>query len=563
MKKPILSFFNENNLTPRTLQINVLNHIEENWDKFKYFIIDAPTGTGKTYIADSIANAAQNAYIITSSIQLQNQYEKSWIEIVNLKGRGNYQCNLNPDFTVDCAPCTAQPELIKGCISGKICAYYNQRDKALASPVMLTNPLYMLYSVHCGFASETSTTNVPQGVEREVMIIDEAHNLENHLIQFSESKLNLENLSSKFKIKIPGFVTENLPENYELVQKLHAELKEKSQQLQQQIQDEFPGLSTEQIASMKQWARGISKKVAEKANKLNKQLYELDKVLQAINIFFSTHQSFEELSSRWLIHPDVKEQTLTLTPLKAYFLFHAYFGKLARKFVFMSATIGNCDQFCKELGIPLDETFYIESPTPFDPQKSPIIVLPLLKMGYKDIDKTIPQMIATVDQIMDEHKDVAGIIHSATYKISNEILLKLSRINRNRLIARDMTDGQKYNNQTLIDMHTSSKKKNTVLLSPSLMEGIDLYDDLSAFQIILKFPWASLMDPRVKAKSQNEPNWYSNQMWVSVMQASGRSTRHEEDSSVTYILDASFEYFYNTYKTNLPKWFKDRIVFLK
>jgi len=230
----------------------------------------------------------------------------------------------------------------------------------------------------------------------------------------------------------------------------------------------------------------------------------------------------------------------------------------------MSATIGSCDQFCNDLGIDRARTFYVESDTPFAPEKSPVMVFPLLKMGYKDIDKTLPQMVKTVDQILDEHPKERGIIHSATYKIQNELLAKISRNNRLRLVARDMTEGQKYSNQQLLELHTrSNKAKNTVLLSPSMMEGVDLFDDLSTFQIILKFPWASLGDPRVKAKSEAEPNWYADKMWIHVMQASGRSTRHEDDSSVTYILDASFPYFYSTYKTYLPSWFKNRIIFLK
>lgn len=562
MKKPILSFFEENKLSPRDLQIQVLKLVEENWDKYDHFVLDCPTGVGKTFIATSIANAIQNAYIITSTIQLQNQYETSWSKIVNLKGRSNYQCNINPEFNVDCAPCTAQPDLLRGCISGKICNYYNQRDAALASPVMLTNPLYMLYSVHCGFASEHSETPVPQGVKREAMIIDEAHNLESQLIQFSESKLNITDLHEKMGIKCSHLqVSENLPTNYELVLQLKQLLTDRSEFLREKIELEFPGLKNTDTG-LKSWAKGISKKVAEKAMKLNKQLYEVDKILQAINIFFDTHESLEELSSRWLIHPDIKENTLTLTPLRAFFLFNHYFGKLAHKFVFMSATISNCDQFCKELGIDRSKTFFVQTDTPFKPEKSPIMVFPLLKMGYKDIDKTLPQMISTVDQILDEHRTEKGIIHSATYKIQNEILLKLSIKNKIRLLARDMEVGRKYNNQQLLDMH-HKEKNNSVLLSPSMMEGVDLYDDLSNFQIILKFPWASLMDPRVKVKSELEPNWYAEKMWTCIMQASGRSTRHEEDSSVTYILDASFPYFFSTYKANLPKWFKNRIIFLK
>ncbi len=557
MKKAILSFFEENNLSPRDLQIQVLNCIEKNWEKYDYFVLDCPTGVGKTFIACAIANAVKNAYLLTSSIQLQNQYESSWKSIINLKGRNNYVCNLNPDFNVDCAPCTVQPDLVRGCISQKICNYYNQRDLALSSPIMLTNPLYMLYSIHCGFASENSEIPVPQGVVRETLIIDESHGLESQLIQFAESKLNMLYLSEKLGVNCSYLkVSENITNNYEIIIQLKKLLLDRSEFLKNKIELEFPGLKN---TDLKSWAKGISKKVAEKASKINKQLYDIDKVIQSLNIFFETHNTNEELSSRWLIHPDVKENTLILTPLRAYFLFNHYFGKIAQKFVFMSATIGDCDQFCNDLGLDRSKTFFIQTDTPFNPEKSPIVILPLLKMGYKDIDKTIPKMIITVDQILEEHKNEKGIIHSVNYKIQNELMLNISKENKKRLLARDMNIGQKYNNVQLITFHID-EKNNSVLISPSMMEGVDLYDELSNFQIILKFPWASLMDPRVKAKSELEPLWYSNSMWQKVMQACGRSTRHENDQSVTYILDSSFNYFYERAKRNLPNWFKKRII---
>jgi Rad3-related DNA helicase len=101
----------------------------------------------------------------------------------------------------------------------------------------------------------------------------------------------------------------------------------------------------------------------------------------------------------------------------------------------------------------------------------------------------------------------------------------------------------------------------SVLVSPSMMEGIDLHDDLSQFQVIIKLPWANLGDVRVKTKSTLDPQWYTNKMWLSILQASGRSTRHESDTSITYILDSNFKYFYDQWKKNLPNWFKKRLVF--
>jgi Rad3-related DNA helicase len=132
---------------------------------------------------------------------------------------------------------------------------------------------------------------------------------------------------------------------------------------------------------------------------------------------------------------------------------------------------------------------------------------------------------------------------------------------KDRLIGRDMYNADKgINNQDLMKMHASTSKP-TVLISPSMHTGVDLYDDLSRFQIIVKLPFLSLGDGRIKIKSDLDGDWYINQMFLTVLQSSGRSIRSENDWAETYILDASFKYFFDRYKKNLPKWFKDRVVF--
>ena len=121
---------------------------------------------------------------------------------------------------------------------------------------------------------------------------------------------------------------------------------------------------------------------------------------------------------------------------------------------------------------------------------------------------------------------------------------------------------KKYKNDELLDLHKHKGKQiGSVLLSPSMMEGVDLPDDLSEFQVIIKLPWANLGDVRVNIKSKLDEYWYKQKMWLSVLQACGRSTRHETDQSVTYILDENFKFFYQEWRSELPKWFKDRIVF--
>jgi Rad3-related DNA helicase len=564
-----IEFFKEYNITPRQQQIDVIEAIHREWDNYQYFALSLPTGVGKTYIATSIADSIQNAYMLTSTLQLQDQYMKSWPELINLKGRGNYTCAINTAFTVDAAPCTANPELYNMCKREQRCPYINQKVKALAADAMITNPVYMLYSTHCGFAKDEESP----WVERSAVIFDEAHNIENHLVSFAESDVDPQKYYEDFGVHTQGITfTGRSEEDYFKVIEIREMLLLKAQELALKMEEEFPKARFFGV-DPREWAKGFNDKTAEKVKKLNARIYQLDKAIQPLNIFFNTHSSPEELVRRWIINKQPDKNILKLAPIYGDFLFHEYFGKLAKKFVFLSATLGNKREFCKELGIEESECFFIETDSPFDPMKSPVIAMPSIKLSKDHYDVNVKKVGGFIDDILKIHEGQRGIVHAVTYDICKHIYQGVTPKNRKRLLCRDMdvlsnaNAGKnkyphKYRNDELLQIHEDEGAEyGSVLLSPSMMEGVDLHDDLSAFQVIIKLPWANLGDVRVKTKSQLDPNWYKNKMWLSILQASGRSTRHETDTSVTYILDSNFKYFYDEWKHNLPDWFKKRLVF--
>lgn len=563
-----ITFFDNYNLKPRPQQTAVLDALHQNWSKFDYFALSLPTGVGKTYIADGIADSLGTAYILTSTLQLQNQYEKSWNKIVNLKGRGNYTCNVNPNFTVDAAPCSANSDLYANCMQTSACSYYNQKNLALKSKAMITNPVYMLYSTHCGMMKDEEQP----WVKRDVLIIDEAHNLEAHLVSFAESDVDPMMYHEQFGCATDRLqFTGDIGHDYMLVVQIRDILMEKAEEMKAAMEREFPAAKLVGV-DLKTWARGFSAKAAEKVQKMQKKANALDKCIQPLKIFFNTHSTPEELSRRWLVSKVSDKNVLKLAPVYGDFLFHEYFGTLASKFVFLSATLGTKRAFSKELGLKEDEMFYMETDSPFDPAKSPIIVMPSIKLSKDHYEANVKKVGGLIDEILKMHPDQRGIIHSVTYDIQKHIFNQVDLLNRRRLLCRDMdilngtTNGKdrypkKYSNGELLELHENAATKNTVLLSPSMMEGVDLHDDLSEFQVIIKLPWANLGDLRIKTKSQIDSEWYQNLMWVQILQASGRSTRHETDTSVTYILDSNFKYFYDQWKSKLPGWFKNRLVF--
>lgn len=568
MKNHPLTFFTKQQLTARSQQQTVLDDLHREWDNYDFFVMNLPTGVGKTFIACAIADNAGRAYMLTSTLQLQGQYESSWSSIVNLKGRGNYTCNVNKNFMVDSAPCLAAPKLLQDCRKTYRCDYYNQKDTALRAPAMITNPVYFLYSTHCGFGKDPEEN---PWVPRDVIIMDEAHNLEASLISFAQSTVDPKAIHEEHGAKC-GHIrfTGNATQDIALLRELRGLLLIRAEEYAEKLKAEFPDQG--EMFDVKAWARGFNEKAAEKVRKLNSKIYALDKSLQPLNIFFNTSPDEATMAKRWLISHNSDENTVQLAPLYGDFLFDIYIKKMAKKFIFLSATLGTKAQFCKELGIDPARCFYVETDTPFPPEKSPILVLPQLRMGYKDVQSSLPKMSDMLEQILDVHEGERGIIHSATYKLADEIFRRVQPKYRARMVTRDMdiilgalsgknAYNRRYKNEELLSLHSQGTIPGSVLLSPSMMEGVDLYDDLSLFQVIIKMPWPSLADPRIKRKSDIDPDWYSNKVWVHIMQASGRSTRHEEDASVTYILDASFPYFYDKWKDRLPSWFKQRLVF--
>lgn len=545
MIEKFVNYFEAKNIMPRAEQVEVLIDVADNWDKYKYFYIDAPVGVGKTYIALAIAEQCQNSYFLTSTKMLQEQYIRHSQQIISLKGRGNYRCSVDRDFTVDAAPCIADRQLKRECLAHSKCEYYRQKNKALASKMMITNYPYFLYATHCGPLAEGDEATDNPWQTREALIMDEAHELESYLISFAETKIIFQELHEAHGIGVAEWkIDTNAEENFKMMQLIISQTKDRILKLKGKLEELFS-----ENRGMK------NSKMVEKVQKLNSQISTLDKMLQPLIIWSESRDG-----GNWIETPNLEENSLTVSPLTAELLFDIYMDHMAHKFFFLSATLGSPEVLCKELGIDRKDLCVIKVGTPFKPELSPITILPVAKTSYKELDRSMPVIIDAVEAILDHHKDEKGIIHSGNYKIAKMIHAGLSKGAKSRILMRDMhgEDKQTFKNEDLLRMHNVDETP-SVLMSPSMTTGIDLYDDLARFQIIIKLPFLSLADPRVKKKSDIDSKWYRSKMWIQVMQATGRATRYEDDYAETYILDSSFDYFYQMDYQTLAQWFKDRV----
>jgi ATP-dependent DNA helicase DinG len=83
----------------RQKQDYVLNEICEALNSgYKYIILEAPTGFGKSPVAVSLALTLRSSYICTSTKDLQTQYAKDFPYLKTAKGKNNFPCLVKEDF---------------------------------------------------------------------------------------------------------------------------------------------------------------------------------------------------------------------------------------------------------------------------------------------------------------------------------------------------------------------------------------------------------------------------------------------------------------------------------
>ena len=536
----ILKYFPYKDIRPE--QESVLAEIFNNWNNKKYFILQCDVGTGKSGIAKTVANFSENSFIITETKQLQQQYIddfKHENNMISIKGKANYQCNRNQRLNCETGPCTIKSN--KGylnCMNS--CKYYSTRKKAIESKIVLTSYAYIFRAFDC------SNLWKP----RELLVFDECHLLENQLINFASFELDVEYLNKQFGLF-------EMEEEYSTLYKEKFTSNEWNEDNKNKFEKILNLISIKKCELFEMMKEEIGDDVSllddedsELLSTTHKLYYEIDKLYKKMILFKSVKKD------DWVIGLSTYG-SLVFTPLNVNYLFKMFCDNWAKKFIFMSATILDIEGFINDLGIDKDDCLVVNVPSSFSPDKSPIYYMPCGSMNYNNIDETLPKACETIDKILSHKKDDKGIIHTGNYKVATKIYKdykNISKVNRDRFLIK-FTD--EVTNQNLINLHTRSK--NTVLLSPSMTTGVDLKDDLSRFQIIVKMPFMSLADPRTKKKSELNNDWYVCQMLKTLIQACGRSTRSSDDYSATYVLDSSFKYYVTRYKKWLPEYFLNRI----
>lgn len=527
---------------PSTGQVDIIKRVDHAFThNNKFCIVSAPTGTGKSFLAMTLANASnppsQNfinliksydaykqdftgnytnqieceeefpfgAMTLTITKSLQDQYKELFNEVAVLKGKNNYMCEVDLISTVESAPCMIAPKIKESCWSCDKCTYYNDRNSTLLSKHSVLNYKMFLH--------------LPRHLKRKNYIIcDEASELENEMVKMFSLNLDISKLQ-KLGIKIPKI---NKPEN--------------------KVVKEWLGTLSLVLSNF------IESLVKEHSVNSNLVIGVKAKISILRNIYWQINQCLTEWQTcEWVIDFP-QNDVLTITPLKVSTLTKHIFD-YADQVVLMSATIIDHKKFAESLGIEKYE--YIETSSNFDPKQSPVYLSNQQGLNHANKAQLLPQMATQIKELCKLFSDKKGIIHTHSSDITS-ILQKY--LKDNRFLFRN----ELANNEDILNKHMSSKDP-TVLVSPSLTHGIDLKDDLARFCIIVKLPYLPLGDKRIKKMFDIDKEWYENQMLNTLVQMCGRATRSKNDYSTTYILDGNGIRVLPRVKGKLPDHFFSRI----
>ena len=526
--------------TMRPQQKYILDEISKNEDK-RYIFLECPTGIGKSAIAKTLANYYNKSYIMVTTKQLQDQYMSIYNydnEIVSIKGRANYKCKYNEKYTVENAPCISGIDHIK-CDKGKDCPYWSLRDATVKKKSVVSTYQYLLRAFDCAKFWKT----------RDLMVLDECHELENQIMTWGRLKLNINTLIKE------GIISKNDKDHFV------------SLLLSNNITDYIGQIYHNVILKWDDAQEEIKRiyKYSEDAYDLNdieyskmSSTYEKYKILdiyfRRLDVFIRTYND----KDNWHVKETIFGEELELIPIKIGDLFNVFLNKKAReKVLFMSSSILDIESYIKELRIDRSRCLVLKMDSYFNPKLAPIINCDVAKMNYLSIKSNIPKMVNYIDKIIDSHNNEKGIIHTGNYYIARQIYENSKY--KDRLIIKTNNDE---NNEILIKKHINSKKP-TILLSPSLTTGLDLYDDLGRFQIIVKLPWKSMKDELIAYKLKFQAKFYTIDMLRTLLQSCGRTIRNDKDWCVTYVLDSSFEFYMKRYGKYFYPQFLKRIIYNK
>lgn len=192
-------------------QESAINDIVEAFRTTDIVILEAPTGSGKTLIAEGVRqHLGLRTVYVCSSIELQHQFMRDFPYAKLILGRTNYTPLDASNPAIDCGDCNIQKEgscsscsdlsstgpHCPWCHPISLCPYKVAKQEAIKAPLVCTNISYFLHETVYG----------PNSFKGRFIVIDESDTLEKAFINFIELSLTSFDILT-WKLGYPTLIT--------------------------------------------------------------------------------------------------------------------------------------------------------------------------------------------------------------------------------------------------------------------------------------------------------------------------------------------------------------------
>jgi Rad3-related DNA helicase len=570
-------------------------------DKKKYILLSAPTGSGKSIIGDMIhfcscyidwclesvnpitddgarlRDFSGHTYFLTSSKALQEQLEQDfdkfelheWFSM--LKGTSNYLCTLLSEaekmpihYPERYCLGMPRPEIMALECYGE-CPYMQKRLQTSEAGCAVLNYAY--------FLNVMKMKQNPYFGTRPLTIADEAHLVPDvvlshfnlSLTQWSMNRIYkiFQQVEMNFKNTAAELLRNGRPllmKGFELFQKEAITLVDITEyaENQKELLTWLVSLGLE-VGSKNQTFKEMFGKEIKKIAEEAKGMIDMDyiKELDArpddlfIETEFITNSIIEGVSYKTFKHSvyDMSEAAMC----------RRHFLSKVDKAVFMSATLGNIDEFAMLMGMEKHEYTGFRLASNFNFDASPIYLTKSGFLNYAKFNENIHGVIADTLKIAEKlHPKEKGIIHTSTFAIAERLKEAVYRAGAVAHPHRYRFYSNSAEKEECIRLMKDPKSPPYIIVGPSLYEGLDLSGDQGRFNIVVKAPYSGMTE-YTKKKMARYSFWYERQTLEKLVQAIGRTNRFVDDWSKTYLLDSSLEKLI----MNTQEFITKRVQYLK